>query len=178
MKRIFVLFITVLFLASCSSQENMNGILLVERISEYDEQFDADESLLFTEGNVQTLFFTYGSENGFIMESRTDTQGNTEKINLACTCTDKIDLFFQCAGTLILVYAPGEDVKKISDELFRNKLLNGDLLYYETRWYVYSVRLSKECLYFSIENKKLSPQSDVDLSLKQNDIVDFKNHGQ
>lgn len=107
------------------------------------------------------------------METRADGQGNTEKINLACSCTDKIDLFAQCVRSIISVYAPDEDSGKIINGLFADKQLNSGILYYETKWYSYSARLSDDCLYFSVENRKLSPRNEVALSLKQNDIIEY-----
>lgn len=173
MKRIIALLFSVVFLASCSAQEKVNINLLTERISEYDELFGIDESLSFSQDNCYTVFFTYGTDKNFVMETRDDGQGNTEKINLACTCTDKIDLFIQCVESVISVYASDEDSGKITKELFRNKELNGGIHYYETKWYSYSARLSGDCLYFSVENRKLSPRNEVQLSLKQNDIIEY-----
>ncbi len=173
MKRIVALILSVMFLASCSVQEKANINILTERISKYDEFFIADESLSFSQENSHTVFFTYGEEKGFVMETRADWQGNTEKINLACICTDKIDLFVQCVKSIISVYAPDEDGDKIIKELFADKQLNDEFLYYETKWYSYSARLSDDGLYFCVENRKLSPRNEVGLSLKQNDIIEY-----
>ncbi|MBE6821009.1 MAG: hypothetical protein E7516_08145 [Ruminococcaceae bacterium] len=173
MKKIALLLLSVIFLASCSVQEKVNVNLLTERLCQYDELFVINEFLSFSQENSNTVFFAYGEEKGFVMETRADGQGNTEKINLACTCTDKIDLFTQCVKSVISVYAPDEDGSEIMNELFADKQLNSGMLYYETKWYSYSARLSDDCLYFSVENRKLSPRSEVALSLKQNDIIEY-----
>lgn len=173
MKRIAFLILSFIFLVSCSVQEKVNINLLIERLCQYDESFIINESLSFSQKNSDTVFFSYGGEKDFVMETHADGQGNTEKINLACTCTDKIDLFAQCVKSVISVYAPDEDCGKIINELFAEKQLNIGMLYYETKWYSYSVRLSADCLYFSVENRKLSPPSEAALSLKQNDIIEY-----
>lgn len=173
MKKIIILLMLFIFLASCSSQEKININLLTERICRYDELFVVDDSLSFSQENTHTVFFTYGIEQDFVMETCDDKQGNTEKINLACTCTDKIDLFVNCIKSVVSVYAPEEDCNKIIKELFKTKELNGIFNYFETKWYSYSVRLSEEYLYFSVENRKLSPKNETQLSLKQNDIVEY-----
>ena len=173
MKRITLLILLFVFLTSCSAQEKVNINLLTERLCKYDESFIINDSLSFSQNNSETVFFSYGGDNDFVMETRKDGQGNTEKINLACTCTDKIDLFTQCVKSVISVYAPDEDCGKIINELFAEKQLDIGMLYYETKWYSYSVRLSADCLYFSVENRKLSPPSEAALSLKQNDIIEY-----
>lgn len=173
MKRVVLLILSVTFLVSCSAQEKVNINLLTERLCEYDGLFVIDEALSFSEKNSDTVFFEYGGENGFVMETRADGQGNTEKINLACSRTDKIDLFTQCVKSVISVYAPDEDADKMIKELFENQEADAGIRYYETKWYSCSAGLSGECLYFSVENRKLSPRSEVELSLKQNDIIEY-----
>ena len=173
MKRIALLILSLMLLASCSAQEKVNINILTGRLCEYDEFFVIDEALSFSEESSDTVFFEYGGENGFVMETRADGQGNTEKINLACSSTDKIDLFTQCVKSVISVYAPDEASDEIIKELFKKRGSDTGIGYYETKWYSYSAGLSGDCLYFSVENRKLSPRSEVELSLKQNDIVEY-----
>ena len=173
MKKIVSLLLLITFLSSCSVQEKVNINLLTERLCQYDESFIINESLSFSQENYNTVFFSYGGEKDFVMETHADGQGNTKKINLACNSTDKIDLFSQCVKSIISVYAPDEDSGKITDELLKNKETGNGVIYYETKWYSYSARLSEGSIYFSVENRKLSPRSEVEFSLKQNDITEY-----
>lgn len=173
MKRIFAVFVALFMLVSCSLQEKVNSEILTERLCETDKNILPDPELCFRQGDRSTFYFTYAESLFFVAELYSDGQGNVKKINLACDNTDKIDLFVQCVKSFEDVYVPDENSDEINAALFKEKKFSGKFSFYETQWYLYSAVLSENGLYFSIENKKLSPQTEVELSLKPNDIVEY-----
>lgn len=165
MKKISVLLIVLLTLASCSIQEKMNTKIFVERfLNAVGDEITADE-ILFDSGR-DILFFADKNGTEYVMEFRADEQGNIKKICLACTDADKTDLMKYFFEKIISVYAPDENTAEIIPSLFNNKWD-----YHSTQWYDYSSVISDEGVFASVENKKLSTPSDAELTLKQNDII-------
>ena len=173
MKRILAVFITLFMLVSCSLQEKVSSEILTERLCKTDNNILPDSDLCFHQGDRSVFYFTYAELLFFVAELYSDGQGNIKQINLACDKTDKIDLFVQCVKSFENVYVPDENSDEINAVLFKEKKISGNFLFYETQWYLYSAVLSENGFYFSIENKKLSPQTAVELSLKPNDIVEY-----
>lgn len=173
MKRIIAIFFALFLLASCSLQEAVSPEIFTQRLCKADENIVPDDRLCFYSENVYTFYFSYADCLKSVAEIHIDEQGNAKKINLACSRTDKIDLFIQCVKSFISVYSPTENSEEIITALFEKKTLDSKFSFYETQWYIYSVVLSENGLYFSTESKKLSPQSEVELSLKSNDIVEY-----
>lgn len=173
MKRIIAIFAVLFLLASCSLQEAVSPEIFTQRLLKADENIVPDDGMCFLNGNVYTFYFLYADCLNFVAEIHCDEQGNAKKINLACGQTDKIDLFIQCVKSFVSVYSPQENAGEITASLFAEKKTDGKFSFYETQWYIYSALLSENGLYFSTESKKLSPQSEVELSLKPNDIVEY-----
>ncbi len=173
MKKVFVLLFLCLFLVSCSLQAEVTPEIFVERLSKFDKNMMFDEFVSFSHENLHTYFFSYSDSVFPVLEIRTDERGNAEKISISCTQTDKLDLFLKCVEVIVSVYSPDETASQIIDALYSEKNENEEFSYYETQWYLYSAVISENGLFFSTENKKLSPQSEVELSLKANDIVEY-----
>lgn len=160
------------FLSSCSLQEKVSPEIFIERLCAADENFIFDGESLFCGDGTYTYYITY-SDLPLVAEIRIDGDENSKKINLACGETDKVELFIKCVESVIRVYSPDENIEEIHKEIFPLQESENSFYYYETKWYKYSSVLSEKGLYFSTENKKISPQSEVELSLKPNDIVDY-----
>lgn len=173
MKKFLIVFIALLLLSSCSVQEKVSPGIFVERLCAADENAELDNDLSFGSGEVYTYYITYAQSLRLVAEMRSDGQGNVKKINLACNKTDKADLFMQCVKSVICVYSPEENPDEILKAVFPGKESDGTFFYHETQWYKYSAVLSENGLFFSTENKKVSPQSEVEFSLKPNDIVEY-----
>ncbi len=173
MRKIPIVFILIFMLSSCSLQEKVSPEIFIQRLCAEDENIMVDDSLCFNKNNVFTAYFSYADSADFVLETDVDGLGNAKKINLACAQTDKVVLFKKCVESVISVYSPDENTDEIIDSLFPEKESYGKFTYYETRWYVYSAVLSEKGLYFSSENKKLSPQNEEALSLKPNDIIEY-----
>ena len=173
MKRITVILVLFSFLCSCSLQSEVTPRIFVNRLINADDKFVFDEYINFSHKNIHTYYFNY-SENLYpVIEIWTDGHGNARKIDLACTQTDMVDLFTECTGKLISVYAPEENVDDIINVLYGDKSVTDKFNYYESQWYLYSAIISGNGIYFSVENKKISPQSEIQLSLKANDKVGY-----
>ncbi len=173
MRKICFVFAVLFFISSCSAQEKVSPEIFVERLCAADENAKPDAELFFIDGEVYTYYISYAQTLNLVVEMNTDTQGNVKKINLACSETDKADMFIQCVKSVICVYSPDEDADKILNEIFPAENRDSTFLYCETQWYMYSAVVSENGLFFSTENKKVSPQSEVEFSLKPNDIVEY-----
>lgn len=171
MKRAVCIFFSLLFLTACSVQEKVNPQIFIERIQKNNKNIAVENS--FYEDAAFVCFAVYNGNTDIVFEIETDEQKNAKKISLACSQTDKADDFISCAECIIKTYAPDDDSGQVIKELFSQKEINGKFNYYETQWYSYSSVLSENGLYFSAEIKKLVPQTEVEFSLKQNDIVTY-----
>lgn len=165
MKKIFVLLVILITLTSCSMQEKMNDNIFLERLSDaLGDEISADE-ILYQNGR-SLLFFLDNNGTEYLCEFRNDESNNVKKICLACTDADKTERFKYFFEKIVNVYAPDENTLEIITALFKN---NWD--YHSSQWYEYSSALTGNGIFASIENKKLSTQSDAELTLKQNDII-------
>lgn len=171
MKRITVVLLLLFILTACSVQEKVNPQIFIERVQNCDENITVEN--VFFEDDVFICFADYAQKANLVFEMATDEHENVKKINLACTQTDKAEEFIYCAESVVKTYAPEDDSAKVIKDLFSSKELSGKCIYYETQWHIYSAVLSENGLYFSSESKKLVPQSDVEFSLKENDIVTY-----
>jgi hypothetical protein len=148
----------------------MSPELFFKRFEKYDSNLSISNS--FYENNSFICYSLYHNAE-IIFDISTDGKNNSIKINLACTDTDKVNEFVDCCESVIRIYSPDDNVQDIIDNLFEYKKINNEFRYYDTRWHTYSSTLSDNGMYFSVSNKKLMPESEVEFSLKQNDIVEY-----
>lgn len=167
-----VLILFLLILNACSVQETVSPQIFIQRLQKSDENFVFDIDNAFFEENNYICFAAYKSID-IVFEIAADEQGNAKKINLACTRTDKIDSFISCVQSIIATCSPDDDAQTVISELFLVKESSDKCLYYDTQWHEYSAVLSENGLFFSVESKKFVPRSEVEYSLKQNDIVTY-----
>lgn len=170
MKRTVISFILILGLTACSVQENMSPELFFERLQKYDNSISIENS--FYEDKSYVCFALYHNAD-IVFDILSDDSNNAKKINLACSDTDKINEFIDCTESVIKIYAPDDNPQEVVENLFDNKTANNEFIYYNTQWHTYSAVLSDNGLYFSVSSKKLMPESEVEFSLKQNDIVEY-----
>lgn len=169
MKRAVCILLSLLFLTACSVQEKFNPQIFIERIQKCNKNITVENT--FYEDDVFVCFAVYNDNTDIVFEIETDEHENAKKISLACSQTDKADEFILCTNSIIDICAPDDDSGQVIKELFSERKLSNKFRYYETQWHSYSAVLSESGLYFSAESKKLVPQSEVEFSLKQNDIV-------
>lgn len=170
MKKIIISVILMLSLAACSVQENMSSELFFERFQKYDNNISINSSFYQEESYV--CFSLYHNAE-IIFEIKTDSNNNAVKINLACSETDKINEFTDCAESVIRIYSPNDTSQDIIENLFYPEKVNNEFRYFNTQWHTYSAVVSDNGLFFSVSNKKLMPENKVEFSLKQNDIVEY-----
>ncbi len=168
-KIIFVL-ILPLILCACSVQEKANPQILIERIERADENFVFEKSFYEDESYIS---FAKHNKTELVFKFETDENENVKKINLACLNARKVNDFINLACTVTTAYSPEDDSLQMINELFGKQKLSNECLYYETQWHSYSAVLSEKGLYFSVSSKKLMPESEVEFSLKPNDIVEY-----
>ncbi len=161
-----VLFILPLF-SSCTVQEEVSPDLFVSRFGEKYPAYSLENDGMFYEKEKCVLFAADASGTRFAVEMTTDEQGRVRKISLACTDADKAENMFSFAKDIVSVYAAQEDGQSVAESLNSGKSFS----YHETQWYYYSFSSTETGLFFSVENKKLSPEKEVGLTLKENDIV-------
>ncbi len=176
MKRIIIMIdaVLIVFLAACSVQEKVSPDIFVERLSAANESFVFETESCFIEENKSVFFAKYNNEIDTVFEITEDEQGNAEKISLACTQADKVEIFIACVKNVIETYSPDDSSDEILTDLFKKISTDGKNKYYETQWYSYSAVFSEEGLFFSIKNKKLISESSVEFSLKENDIIEYE----
>ena len=173
MKRIAALLPVFVTLTACSVQEKMSPWIFVERMRQTDKNLVIDTENSFFENEKMVCYAVYADKTKLVFEISTDEHGNSDKISLACVQTDKAADFVLCAKSIASVYSTEDDSDNVAKELFGTKELSDECRYYETQWRSYAAVLSENGLYFSVESKKLVPQTEVEFSLKQNDIVEY-----
>ena len=160
MKRIFAVAIALIFLfSSCTVQENVDPQVFLARLTEADKDVNVAGKSVFYEGNSCVAFFDYAGKR-FVIEQFCTDAGIVSEICLSSESADK-KLFEKCVGTLINVYAPQEK----SVEIIENLRAEG-YSYHETQWYEYSAYSDGKTHFFSVKNKKLSPEKEEKLTLK------------
>lgn len=170
--KILLFMLLMLMLQACSVQEKMSPQIFFERLSKVNEQLAFDTSEQFFDGNEYVCFVSDENSNSFVFQISVNDSGNSEKISVTAEKTDEY-VFNECVESIIKVYAPDDDAKKIIAALYSDINNNSKFRYCETQWHSYSAVIEKECRYFSVSSKKLVPESEVELSLKPNDKVDF-----
>lgn len=141
--------------------------MLLARLAESFTEFTAETDSMFYEDDRCVVFVNSASGKRFAMEMTLDSLERVQKICLACDETDKAEEFYSLAEKLTAVYAPDEDFKDASEKLFGKE----NYSYYESQWYYYAFSKNETGLFFSIENKKLAPEKELELTLKENDII-------
>ncbi len=172
MKRIISVFILLILLSSCSVQENMSPHIFVGRLQKVDDSIVIDIDNMFSENGKYVCYGKYAQTADVVFQMTVNEQGSIKKISLACNQKDKADLFIECVKSVIDIYSD-DGSETVKNSLFVKKKISDECIYYDTQWYSYSAVLSENGLFFSAESKKLSPQSEVEFSLKPNDIVEY-----
>lgn len=173
-KTIALIIVTIAFLLSaCSVQENVSPQLFMKRLQRNNENIVLNIEGAFVENNKNINFIRYKDNADFVIELTTDKQGNATKICLACVQSDKSADFKECAQSIIETYAPNDDYNKIMFSLFENENFDGKYRYFSTQWYRYSAVFSENGCFFSVDSVKLIPSSEVEMSLKENDIIEY-----
>lgn len=162
----------MLMLQACSVQEIMSPQIFFERLLKINTQLEFNATQQFFEGNEFVCFATDTQKNNFVFQLTVNKSGDCEKISISAEKADE-NSFAECATSVINVYAPEDDAESIVLSLILNSKNNQKFRYYETQWHSYCVAEEKGCMYFSVSSKKLSQQSEVELSLKPNDKIDF-----
>ncbi len=173
MKKVAVVILLMIFLSSCTVQKKMSPWIFIERVEKNDKNIAFDTGNSFYENEDFVCYATYADMSGFCVEILTDESGNSKKISLACMQTDKTDKFISFSKSVIETYSPDDSADEVIKSLFGNKKINNVFAYHSTQWYDYSAILSENGFYFSVASKKLMPQSEVEFSLKPNDIIEY-----
>ncbi len=167
MKRIILINIIILIVFSaCTLQEKVSPELYISRLTESADGFAVAGDGLFFEGGKYYCFISGAKEAEYALQLETDSGKNIKKICLAGMKTVKADEFKILAEALIKTYAPNEAAEEIKASLFKNE---SD--YYNSQWYRYSSAVTENGIFFSVENMKISTNSDAELTLKPNDIT-------
>ncbi len=164
-KLILLFFCLTVILCACTVQEKMNPIIFTERFSEQmNDEIIIEES--FSDNGRYIIFFSDKSGEKYVCELLADNYDNIKKVCLAGNNTSKAESFEYFFEKTLKVYAPNENITEIIPNLFKNKWN-----YHSSQWYRYACVISEEGLFASIENIKLSTESDAQLTLKQSDII-------
>ncbi len=162
----------ILLLQACSVQEKMSPQIFFDRLSKINTRLDFDTSEQFYDGKEFVCFVSDSDTNSYAFQISVNDSGDCEKISLAAEKTDE-DVFKESVKSIIKVYAPDDYAEIIVASLYSGIKNNQKFQYYETQWHSYSFAAEKECRYFGVSSKKLVSESNVELSLKPNDKIDF-----
>lgn len=161
-------FFVLSLLSSCTVQEEVGPDMFISRFVEEYSDFSFEVNGMFYEKNKCAFFVTDSSGTRFAVEMTTDEQeGKVQKISLACKNADKAENMLSFAKKIVSVYAPDENTQSVTEKFAEGK----NFSYHETQWYYYSFSSTEAGLFFSVENKKLSPEKEEELTLRQNDIA-------
>lgn len=168
MKRavLFALLFLVL-MSGCTVQETVNPDLFTARFSESFPDFVFETDSMFYENDKCVVFVNSASGQRYAVEMTLDTGERIQKVSLACTNTDKADEFRSFAEKIIAVYASQEEPASVLTELYSVN----NYSYFESQWYYYTFSKTEAGLFFGIENKKLSPEKGIGLTLRENDLI-------
>ncbi len=161
----FLMFASIIFFNSCSVQDKMNPLIFIEKFSEISGDSIKNDTPIFTDDKC-VFFFTDENDKEYVCELLTDKAKNVKKICLASDNTNKAELFIHFSEIIIKIFSPDDESSLILSKLFKNKWD-----YTDSQWYSYSSVVSDKGMFFCIESKKLTTESDAELTLKQNDII-------
>lgn len=168
MKKLFCVFSVwiLVFLSACSVQEKMNSRIFIQRFKDNNENITILNDEVFSEQDRYFCFLKDDKNNNYVLQFATDSDSSIKKICLVCNNASKTDTFKVISETVIKTYAPNEDSQSIVESLFKD-----GLNYYDTQWYRYSSSIADGTAFFSVENMKISTESDAELTLRTNDIT-------
>ena len=163
MKKIIFAFSLLFMLSSCSVQPKMNAEIFTDRLIEnYKNEIVIND--IFYYDDRCAIFFISENESECQIELFSDLNKNIYKITL--TAEISIEKFCLLTEMITETYSPD-----IVFEININKLFENSFSCAETQWYYISAAKDKNILFFSIENKKLSPEKNTQLTLKNNDEI-------
>lgn len=159
----FILTFLIVILSGCSLQEKMNYRIFLERLKENYPELTVANDAVYDESRKIFCFIDY-NKTPYALQLEADGEENIKKICLASK--DKTDNFKFVCEAIIKTYAENENSSEVINSLFAD-----ERNYYAGRWYSYAFYAVGETAYFSVENSKLSTNTDAELTLKQNDIT-------
>lgn len=168
MKKLLFIFVAMLILlTSCSTQSEVNPDLFIRRLAEKHPEFTVDTEQMFYEDNKCVAFINNSAGRRFAAEMTVDEADRVQKISLACAEADKAEEFYYLAECVAKLYAPQEDFEAAANNLFIGK----NYAYHETQWYYYCFSQTETGFYFSIENKRLAPEKEERLTLRETETL-------
>lgn len=173
MKNVIKILIACLLIStfcSCSVQEKMNSEIFIERFSENCSELDFNNTEIIYDESDCKIFIKNDAGIEFLIELKKDDNNNINKLNLVTTELKAESSFISVSKKMVETYSPDDSSQTIINELFTDGKIKNDFVFFETQWYYYSAAKTEKAIYFSIENKKLSPEKNTDLTLKPNDI--------
>ncbi len=172
-KIILLSFVVLLLFSSCSVQEKMSPEIFFKRLSKQTDMFDFENSEQFLEKTDYICFVKDYTGTEHVFELSVTDSGDINKISLACNVTDKAENFISVIEQIIIVYSPEESTDEIINSLTENGKISNKMTYHETQWHSWCIYADENGQYFSVTNKKLTEQSEIELSLKPNDKSGF-----
>lgn len=168
MKKVFcsMAVLLIVSLSGCSVQELMNPRIFLQRLKENYREITLVNDDIYCENEKYFCFLTDSNNKEYALQFVTDSKNNIKKICLVCKKENKTDEIKFVSEAIINTYAPNEDAEMITANLFEN-----DWDYYNSQWYRYTSSTVGDNLFFSVENIKLSTNTDAELTLKPNDVT-------
>lgn len=170
MKKTVILVIILMLLSSCSVQEKMNAEMFFERFKKSGPELDFQNSEYFYTDDKCQLFIKNTNGTEFLIELFNDKKNNINKITITCSDTKAQADFLFCAKHIVKTFSFDDSAESVLNEICKDGKINKEFSYHETQWYYYALASNNNILFFSVENKKLSPDKNTDLTLKPNDI--------
>lgn len=170
MKKTILIIFVLLFLSSCSVQEKMNSEMFIERFSKSGAELDFQNAEGFYNDEKYLCYIKNANGTELLIELFEDEESNISKITLACSDIKAQAEFISCAKHIIETFSFDDSADSVLKEICKDGKINNEFSYYETQWYYYSTASTENILFFSIENKKLSPPKNTEFTLKPNDI--------
>lgn len=177
MKKIFCLLPALLLLlfSACSVQQEITPELFIRKLNKSLKEplFDAENGFCY-----DNTFYCFSSGTGpeYVISMLSDESLRVYHIGLTSPHTEKKEDFLSLVRSIISEYAPDEDCEAVISALTCGE--NGIPSYHDSTHYSYSFISTDKGLSWSVSNNIIKEKEIPELTIKENDLKEYKNKNQ
>lgn len=161
MKKLIIFVLIPIVLAGCTVQEKVNSEIFLGRLTGVDKNINVEKTFRTEENYV--AFISYGGAD-FVIKTAEDECFNVTSVSLTCADGKKNETFRNLVKNIVTTYC-NDDTEEVINGLSDDGN-NKDFRFFSTKWYRYSAVINENGLYFSLENLKLTGETEEQLSLE------------